>query len=552
MPNRLPKEESSSISIAIAFPVRPKQNQEWHALLQAASWRHHFGDQVNIHVFLLDPIRKSYSNRIIEGFELLNCEIRVPTTNPSLAATQSDRALLASQAFSENLIIVSDSSLLVANRFPLEILSTLGNSALLIAEQEPYAGDELSIALNKLLLESESTKGRKKSSNALVGASSSLIGIPNQSSWKDHLIGNYTRISKEFPGTSFQQLDKWLPSFTCIELNSSPVELDSKKFGVTPLEGDNLNCGLYRFSDSSELYRSGLNRIASEALMSSGSGFKNLMDLLQRNKISPTKGTAPRLQQSNPEPLQSVNSSSCNPFVIIGAMRTGSNLLQDYLNQCQGIRCYGELFNPAFIESPQHKQFLGISMEQRRQDPSKILQKIVAASSGNPIVGFRFFDNHIYEGLQEWLEKQNIKAVFLTRDPLESYISLQNAIETKQWLLRHSSDRRVANWTFSPDEFLQYCNKQGSFYDRMRREVRALGLPIFQVAYRELHNQAILGGLARYLGSAAPALGFAPTIIKQIDLHPKEFITNYTEISQAVRVAKDLNPSLDWNVSSSI
>jgi LPS sulfotransferase NodH len=39
-------------------------------------------------------------------------------------------------------------------------------------------------------------------------------------------------------------------------------------------------------------------------------------------------------------------------FVILAAMRTGSNFLEESLNGVPGITCHGELFNPAFVGYP--------------------------------------------------------------------------------------------------------------------------------------------------------------------------------------------------------
>ena len=39
-------------------------------------------------------------------------------------------------------------------------------------------------------------------------------------------------------------------------------------------------------------------------------------------------------------------------FVVFAEMRTGSNLLEDYLNQIANVVCHGEAFNPNFIGYP--------------------------------------------------------------------------------------------------------------------------------------------------------------------------------------------------------
>ncbi len=59
-------------------------------------------------------------------------------------------------------------------------------------------------------------------------------------------------------------------------------------------------------------------------------------------------------------------------FVVFAEMRTGSNLLEDYLNQISGITCHGEAFNPNFIGYPNSTDILGVSQRQREDNPDTL------------------------------------------------------------------------------------------------------------------------------------------------------------------------------------
>ena len=57
-------------------------------------------------------------------------------------------------------------------------------------------------------------------------------------------------------------------------------------------------------------------------------------------------------------------------FIVLAAMRTGSNLLEANLNALDGVTCHGEAFNPHFIGRVKSESILGVSLEERDTDPT--------------------------------------------------------------------------------------------------------------------------------------------------------------------------------------
>ena len=49
-------------------------------------------------------------------------------------------------------------------------------------------------------------------------------------------------------------------------------------------------------------------------------------------------------------------------FVLFAEMRTGSNFLEENLNEYPGIVCYGEVFNPVFIGHANQSELLGVTL----------------------------------------------------------------------------------------------------------------------------------------------------------------------------------------------
>lgn len=63
-------------------------------------------------------------------------------------------------------------------------------------------------------------------------------------------------------------------------------------------------------------------------------------------------------------------------FVIFAEMRTGSNFLQSHLNKFPDLHCFGELFNPVFIDRPGQSSALGLSMADRDKNPVSLLREV--------------------------------------------------------------------------------------------------------------------------------------------------------------------------------
>jgi len=63
-------------------------------------------------------------------------------------------------------------------------------------------------------------------------------------------------------------------------------------------------------------------------------------------------------------------------FVIFAEMRTGSNFLQSHLNKFPDLHCFGELFNPVFIDRPGQSSALGLSMADRDKNPASLLREV--------------------------------------------------------------------------------------------------------------------------------------------------------------------------------
>ncbi|WP_377191921.1 nodulation protein NodH [Ruegeria meonggei] len=200
-------------------------------------------------------------------------------------------------------------------------------------------------------------------------------------------------------------------------------------------------------------------------------------------------------------------------FVVLAAMRTGSNLLEANLNALDGVTCHGEAFNPHFIGRLKSDSLLDISLEDRDSDPQRLIGAIKSAPGA--LNGFRFFQGHDPRVLEPVLSDPRCAKIILTRNPLDSYISLKIARETKQWQLKNIKRRRDARIEFDPKEFESYLDQQQGFQLTILHQLQDTGQTGFYIAYDDLNRLDALNGLAAWLGITARLTAIDDTLKPQ-------------------------------------
>ncbi|MCU0910931.1 MAG: nodulation protein NodH [Rhodobacteraceae bacterium] len=194
-------------------------------------------------------------------------------------------------------------------------------------------------------------------------------------------------------------------------------------------------------------------------------------------------------------------------FVILGAMRTGSNFLEASLSELPGVTTYGEVFNPLFIGREKCWELFDITLPLREADPIALLQRLRDNTEGLP--GFR-------------------------------YLSFRIALETDTWIATEDGDRREARIAFKPRQFAEFLADTDAFYARVRRGLRVRGQAAFEIAYDELGDVEVLNGLAAWLGVEG-RLEAPSSRLKR--LNPPDIaqkVTNPQDIAPAI-AALDLN-----------
>jgi len=211
-------------------------------------------------------------------------------------------------------------------------------------------------------------------------------------------------------------------------------------------------------------------------------------------------------------------------FVVFAEMRTGSNLLEANLNRFDDLACLGEAFNSHFIGYPKSEAVLGVTLSQREDNPHLLLDAIQVAVGTN---GFRYFHDHDPRILDRLLADQRCGKVVLTRNPIESYVSLKIATQTDQWKMTNAKHEKSTQIRFDLEEFADHLKAQQDFQLKVQKAMQVSGQSAFYIGYEDLNDIDVINGLAQFLGSYIQLDALDDKLKKQNPAPLSEKVSNY-------------------------
>lgn len=226
-------------------------------------------------------------------------------------------------------------------------------------------------------------------------------------------------------------------------------------------------------------------------------------------------------------------------FVLIGMMRSGSNLLERQLGLLPDVRCHGELYNPAFVglDVAQGKEQAGYkrdSIEARNADPMGLLTKLDAACD-RPVMGLRLFLDHSEPMTARLLYDKSVKKIVLSRNLLESYVSLLIAQKTDQWISTKEAVKPSDPVEVDVPKFINYALRQSLFYNDILTVLHQTGQDYRMVDYTGLNDLALLNKLAKFIGSKHQALQVEEPLKKQNPGTLAEKVIDYPKVVEALK-----------------
>ncbi len=218
-------------------------------------------------------------------------------------------------------------------------------------------------------------------------------------------------------------------------------------------------------------------------------------------------------------------------FVMLAAMRTGSNFLEANLNALGGLACHGEVFNPHFIGKLNQTELFGVSLAVRDADPARMLSALRDHTQG--LAGFRYFHDHDPRVFDPVMQDRRRAKIVLTRNPLDSYVSWKIAQATGQWKLTNAKRLKTARARFDAAEFAGFVAELQGFHRRILHALQSTGQTAFYLDYEDIQDLAVINGLAAFLGLPGRLEALDATLKKQ---NPEE-IADKVENPAAMQAA---------------
>ena len=167
-------------------------------------------------------------------------------------------------------------------------------------------------------------------------------------------------------------------------------------------------------------------------------------------------------------------------------------------------------------------------MVQREISPLSLIERMKENTDGFP--GFRFFNDHDPRVMEHVLEDPKCAKIILTRNPLDSYVSLKIAAQTGQWKLSDMKQHKSATITFERDEFLTHLDAKQAFQLDILKGMQVSGQTGFYVAYEDISDVDVLNGMARFIGSRAQIGATPKSVKKQNPSELEDKVKNYDQM----------------------
>lgn len=220
-------------------------------------------------------------------------------------------------------------------------------------------------------------------------------------------------------------------------------------------------------------------------------------------------------------------------FVIFAEMRTGSNVLERNLRQLKAVKVCGEAFNPDFIGHPKWESLYDIGFEQRLADPLQLLDNM--AASKNILPGFRFFFDHDPRVVDSMLSDPRCGKIILTRNPLDSYISVKLATNTDTWVMTHMTHGKSVKVNFMAKAFDEFLDQRIGFQQRIQRALQVTGQTAFYLRYEDINDLDVLNGVAAFLGVEDRIDGVQKQLMPQYPIPMEEKVQNFDEMQNYLK-----------------
>jgi hypothetical protein len=233
---------------------------------------------------------------------------------------------------------------------------------------------------------------------------------------------------------------------------------------------------------------------------------------------------------------------SKNPFVIITLPRSGSYHLRALLDSAPDIRCYGEVFKGSAVElPPEELAFAGLTAretDKRDEMGMALLNRLRKGTDETGMIfGFKDFRFNLtrVKIYQQLLNSKGWRKVFLFRNPVERYISMERADLTGIFVVTEKNQTEGMDLKrpirFDAERFEQAMGSHRRLAEDARTALEKRGPEVVHILdYPEVNDLAARKALMGFLGSEGDGALLASDHVKQFTASMESGVENWTEL----------------------
>ncbi len=233
---------------------------------------------------------------------------------------------------------------------------------------------------------------------------------------------------------------------------------------------------------------------------------------------------------------------SKTPFVIITLPRSGSYHLRALLDSAPDIRCYGEIFKGSEVELPPVElALLGLGKkdtDKRDEMGMAVLNKLRKKTDAtDQIFGFKDFRFNLarVKIFQQMVNSKGWRKVFLFRNPIERYISMERADLTGVFVVTEKTKDRNLDLKrpvrFDPERFERSMGSHRNLKRDAEKALEKFGPDLVHlVDYTQLNTLYTRKALMAFLGSQGDGALLASDHVKQFTAPLESGVENWAEM----------------------
>lgn len=233
---------------------------------------------------------------------------------------------------------------------------------------------------------------------------------------------------------------------------------------------------------------------------------------------------------------------SKTPFVIVTLPRSGSYHLRALLDSAPDIRCYGEIFKGSEVElPPEELALLGLGKkdtDKRDEMGMAVLNRLRKKTDAtDQIFGFKDFRFNLarVKIFQQMVNSKGWRKVFLFRNPIERYISMERADLTGVFVVTEKTKDRNLDLKrpvrFDPERFERSMGSHRNLKRDAENAFEKFGPDLVHlVDYTQLNTLETRKALMAFLGSQGDGALLASDHVKQFTASLESGVENWAEM----------------------